>query len=386
MHFRKAITCKVAIIGAGLAGLGAAHRLLQAGIKDFLIFEAQNKVGGRLETVALEDGVLDLGAQWIHGTDNPLYLLAKKHDLISPVTSEEGKGVYVHEDGTVIDQFLVRAVDFEVGRILEKCEDFVSAKQYPKSVGEFLKDQFEAYLDNCNDTDQIKEFKRDLFSWNVLFQVIDNSCTHLNRLSARLWGTYFCTGGTGQAHINLKTGYRSILDVLEESIPSNTLKLNCPVTNVSWNHSDKIIRLTTKSGGIYLCDHLIVTTSVGALKNSVIKFDPKLPKSISTTISSMGFDGMGKIFLVFPYKWWDVEGIQLVWSRFEDGAVREWTRYITGFDAVLDQPRVLLGWIGSPGVTVMESLDTDTVGRLCVDVLRKFLKRDDIPYPTRVIR
>ena len=41
---------EVLIIGAGLAGLGAAQRLNDVGIKDFIILEAQNKIGGRVLT------------------------------------------------------------------------------------------------------------------------------------------------------------------------------------------------------------------------------------------------------------------------------------------------------------------------------------------------
>ena len=42
--------CRVLIIGAGLAGLGAAQRLFDAGIKDIIILEAQNRTGGRVLT------------------------------------------------------------------------------------------------------------------------------------------------------------------------------------------------------------------------------------------------------------------------------------------------------------------------------------------------
>lgn len=326
--------------------------------------------------------MVELGAQWIHGTDNPLFKLAKQHDLISTVASEEGRGVYLREDGSAIDDLLVKTVDFEVGRILERCEDFVSSKQYPESVGKFLTEEFEAYLDKCNDKEHIKEIKRELFEWNVLFQVIDNSCTDLRDLSARLWGSYFCSGGTGQAHINLKSGYQGILEVIEESLPRNCIKLRCPITNVTWGSSNKIT--LNASGSSYSCDHLFVTTSVGVLKSSSIHFNPELPRELSSTISSVGFDGMGKIFLLFPYKWWDVEGFQLVWSRHKEG--HKWTRCITGFDVVLNQPKVLVGWIGSPGAAVMEKLSEEEVGRGCVEVLSKFLKRDDIPEPNKVIR
>ena len=38
------------IVGAGLAGLGASQRLFEAGIKDIIILEAQNRTGGRVLT------------------------------------------------------------------------------------------------------------------------------------------------------------------------------------------------------------------------------------------------------------------------------------------------------------------------------------------------
>lgn len=58
---------QVAIVGGGLAGIYAAHQLHRAGI-DFVLFEARDRLGGRILTVdALghpsEDGV-DLGPSW----------------------------------------------------------------------------------------------------------------------------------------------------------------------------------------------------------------------------------------------------------------------------------------------------------------------------------
>lgn len=42
---------KVIIIGAGAAGIASAARLWQNGIRDFLILEASNRIGGRIHTV-----------------------------------------------------------------------------------------------------------------------------------------------------------------------------------------------------------------------------------------------------------------------------------------------------------------------------------------------
>ncbi len=57
----------VAVIGAGLAGLTAAYRLQQRGF-DVTVFEARDRVGGRVWTVRKGDYIMDLGAAFYLGT------------------------------------------------------------------------------------------------------------------------------------------------------------------------------------------------------------------------------------------------------------------------------------------------------------------------------
>lgn len=57
----------VAVVGAGLAGLSAAFRLQQRGF-DVTVFEARNRVGGRVWTVRQGDFIMDLGAAFYLGT------------------------------------------------------------------------------------------------------------------------------------------------------------------------------------------------------------------------------------------------------------------------------------------------------------------------------
>lgn len=42
---------RVCVIGAGIAGLGASQRLIEAGVQDFVLLEAQDRIGGRVHTV-----------------------------------------------------------------------------------------------------------------------------------------------------------------------------------------------------------------------------------------------------------------------------------------------------------------------------------------------
>ncbi|WP_165798777.1 flavin monoamine oxidase family protein [Shimia abyssi] len=68
---------KVAIIGAGMSGLTAAHALTKTG-HEVTVFEARDRIGGRIWTDARLGPALDLGASWIHGTRrNPVAKLAR---------------------------------------------------------------------------------------------------------------------------------------------------------------------------------------------------------------------------------------------------------------------------------------------------------------------
>jgi monoamine oxidase len=69
----------VAVIGAGAAGIAAAHELAAAGL-DVLLLEARDRIGGRAWT--LRDGQpcpLDLGCGWLHSADvNPWVEIAEE--------------------------------------------------------------------------------------------------------------------------------------------------------------------------------------------------------------------------------------------------------------------------------------------------------------------
>ena len=75
---------KVAIIGAGLSGLSAAHHLVNNGVEDVVILEARHRIGGRIHTIKQGGNPLELGAQWIHGgcPANSVYNLANRFKLL----------------------------------------------------------------------------------------------------------------------------------------------------------------------------------------------------------------------------------------------------------------------------------------------------------------
>lgn len=58
------MSAKIIIIGAGAAGIAAGTKLLESGFRNLLILEAENRIGGRVQTIPFASNVVDLGAQW----------------------------------------------------------------------------------------------------------------------------------------------------------------------------------------------------------------------------------------------------------------------------------------------------------------------------------
>src|SRR5581483_3105169 len=68
----------IAVVGAGAAGLAAAHRLRERGVAT-LVLEARTRTGGRAHTVTTPTGYpVDLGCGWLHSADrNPFVAIAR---------------------------------------------------------------------------------------------------------------------------------------------------------------------------------------------------------------------------------------------------------------------------------------------------------------------
>lgn len=83
----------VLIIGAGFAGLTAARRLKEDGLK-ISVLEARDRVGGRVWTHHLDEQTyVDFGGQWLGPTQDFAYALAKELGVETYRTYNEGKNI-----------------------------------------------------------------------------------------------------------------------------------------------------------------------------------------------------------------------------------------------------------------------------------------------------
>jgi monoamine oxidase len=83
-------TDDVIVVGAGLAGLTAAERLLASGAR-VTVLEARARVGGRTELADFEGVPFDLGAQWIGPTQRRMIALAQRFGMATFKTFHEGE-------------------------------------------------------------------------------------------------------------------------------------------------------------------------------------------------------------------------------------------------------------------------------------------------------
>ena len=75
----------VLILGAGISGITAGNYLQTSGLRNFLILEAQDYLGGRIKQARIGNVTVGEGANWVHyveeGDENPILGLARKINL-----------------------------------------------------------------------------------------------------------------------------------------------------------------------------------------------------------------------------------------------------------------------------------------------------------------
>lgn len=198
-----------------------------------------------------------------------------------------------------------------------------------------------------------------------------------------------------------KGGYHSVLKALINNTPNFenqlSLLLNKKVTHITQNGSKMEVK--TLDNSVYNADHVICTASLGVLKQKRITFDPPLPKEKIDAIESLGFEGVVKLILHYPEKWWDESKFLFLWNpkdvtesgrEFSEGFVtKDGVSWVTSVYALSQtmNPNALIAWISGPMVPEIEALSEATIKNGISYVVKKFLGNDyQITDPDFVIR
>ncbi|XP_003704750.2 uncharacterized protein LOC100878001 [Megachile rotundata] len=389
---------KLVVIGAGIAGLAAARTLENANFKDYLLIEAQNEVGGRIQSIPWNKNWIENGAQFIHGDQSQLAQLCYEHDLFSNIQCKDGQGIFLRNNGRKVDEALITEIDDFVRTTLEDCENYENRTigEDNENIGRVLRNSLVKYLDKQNDSLIIKNIKKEIFDWNVRFLIIDNSCLTLDELSTKYWGKFKFVGGP--EHLSFKSGYSSVTKLIANGLSGKNLRLNTSVESIDWqqvvdNDLDTSLVLTLSDNTQILADCVIITCSLGYLKeNYKNMFSPSLPTQFIQGIENLGFGLINKIFLDFGVPWWKpgTKGFQLLWKESRSVSCNEslatWTKDLTGFDVLPNHEGVLLGWVGGRGAYMIETISEQQVATDCENLLKYYLKLENISPVKRCVR
>ena len=383
-----------------VAGLSAAATLTQAGLS-VRVLEARGRLGGRVLTVEEGDGVLEEGAQWLHGGchGNSMFNLAAKHHLLGDTVKLLGHGwgkdnmpgYFYTSSGRVIKEAVSDMAWDIFEEINNECQDYfsnialetidtsVSLKQF---YWELVKDKME----NLGPLKPSEEEDLELCLSSLSTALAEYICDDLEKPSLALYGT--CRELPG-GDVIVPQGLHTVIDALADTLPPEVVKLGEKVINIEWG-LDKLI-ITTETS-MYFCDHVVVTVPLGVLKKSHLSlFTPSLGEDKIRAIKNMGEGSICKIFLAWDEPWWmgGYGVVQLAWSRTEVETAelpQHWYRYILYFLPVEGQHNVLLFWVVGQAAAVVDRLPdqeiVDTIGWL----LRKFTSDSTLPSPNRIIR
>jgi putrescine oxidase len=92
----RLIEADVVVVGAGVAGLAAARRLVAAG-RDVVVLEARDRVGGRLWNTELGGEANELGGEWIAPYQSRMHSLLDELGIDLFPAYREGDDVYVDD-------------------------------------------------------------------------------------------------------------------------------------------------------------------------------------------------------------------------------------------------------------------------------------------------
>lgn len=238
----------IAIIGAGAAGLGAAHALAGSGLSA-IVLEARNRLGGRAWTVqASPEVTFDVGCGWLHSADQNSFVE------------------------------IARQLDFEVNRDLPPWRERAYGNAFPQSErDDFLRtiDTFYARLWQAAQKGKDEPASRSLEPGNRWNPMIDAVSTYINGcelkdMSTLDWEAY----EDSNLNWRIRRGYGAL--VAAYGAPCR-VALNCKVALL--DHSGPCVRIETSQGTL-TADKVIVTVPTNLIADETIRFSPTLPSKV----------------------------------------------------------------------------------------------------------
>lgn len=336
---------RVAVVGAGMAGLVAARLLHDAGC-DVIVLEARERLGGRIWTDDRLGVPLDLGASWIHGADdNPLTSWCDSLGIKLAVTSDETRFVFVggaqYDEATVIQRawrgqlFAQRAIR----RMMQRLQREVDARREPHFS---LADAVEPLLTSR----RLRPIDRRILAWRIATAEGVQGAP-AQQLDLREW----YPKEIEMVNALPLGGYRQLIDDAAQG-----LTIQCKTAVESIIYGDTGVQLRT-AGEIYQADVAVVTVPLAILQEQRIRFEPPLPEHKQAAIARIGYGNgavLNKLIIRFPKVFWPETSNRFL-SLLEDSKERGLFTTWINLERFTGVPILMSFTNGETGAT----LDTD---------------------------
>ncbi|XP_055344739.1 peroxisomal N(1)-acetyl-spermine/spermidine oxidase-like [Paramacrobiotus metropolitanus] len=400
------IKAKVVVVGAGAAGIAAATLLFKNNF-DVIVYEASDRIGGRMRTHKTPEGWIELGAQWVHGEQQWLYDYAAEHGLL-------GRSVVMAEESGILQESGKQVSVSDFGRLSEKsnvfgdmlCKDELRKVDKLQSVGEFLTNIY--YQTSQDLTDLEKAELESAYDWFIRVTKMDAGSDTLHDVNVRNYIDETCIGNYNhQLNIPFADLFDHVRNYPKEGkeFPLERVKFNTAVAALKFLPENKQVQVTTAKGEVIEADHVIVTVSLGVLKaHQHTLFQTPLPARTKLAIDLLGYGTVGKVVCFYDEPFWkdwkfdyvrgDVKALSLFWKGDLDDFQNDpekrydnkpWYRAIRSFVVAQFHPNVLVAFLAGSHTNTMEKLSEDDVSRDITALLRRFSGRN-VPAPKKIIR
>ena len=349
---------QILVIGAGIAGLAAAHQLQRAG-HAVEVLEARERIGGRIHTSrAWPDAPMDLGASWINGFEgSPLGELARKIGLRTAMTSYDNSIAYGRSG-----QVFSAAEEQHVEQLRQRIERVLAAAQ-EGDADQSLQAAVEAGLD----WESLGAGDQRLVDL-LLNSIYEHEYAGSTReMSAWWWDD---DGAFEGGDALFPDGFGAIPEHLAKGL---SIRLGQVVQRVAWD--DAGVRVVV-AGQTLRADRVIVSVPLGVLKAGAIEFAPRLPAAKRRAIEALRMGVLNKCFLRFPREFWPTD---VDWIERVPESRGEWTEWVSF--ARPTGKAVLLGFNAADFGRQIEALSDGQIVTGAMRALRG-IYGDDIPEPT----
>ncbi|KAK9502166.1 hypothetical protein O3M35_012750 [Rhynocoris fuscipes] len=377
---------RVIILGAGIAGLSAAHHLIEHGCENVVLYEATDKIGGRIQSNWLGDTSIDLGPNTINGCSiaNSFFNLVNREDLLSTPLQryDPDKCKFISPDGRIFDDTSIPNDIFN--KILDQAANAQSSgKGYnATSIRDFISLRIQQELLNYPDP---MRYDAERMLFGMLNYVKNSTGAEIDNLSpSHFVANKRIPGGD----VRVDRGFSTVLSGLLSRIPRNNIKLNHRVRYVNWCPG-KVPQVTVSCGHHHTdqANFLIIALPLGVLKReSKRMFTPELPEPKQRAIDVLGVGHINRIYLEYLHPWWAPEklSMRIAWSPDELIQWKTWAKGIGSIENAYNSNRVIMLTIGGKEAVELEKYTEIEVAIETTRFLRMIMNSRSIPYPNNI--